>query len=203
MEQTYDATIASDFMTLTYQHLPPGYEALPKAPRLREWVGESPYFKNRPLRGPRGGQVLRMLRKPTTFRNIPEITAVTVHSMVKEANSDSAYLHVAGMVVQAITNVRVTTHQAHMSVAQWGAKAGKYVSVTARMINEDAYNFLGKTIDIVMPRIKEWQGVKGSSGDSAGNISFGFKPEDVALYPEIEVNYDMLVFIVLLWNLEC
>ena len=40
-----------------------------------------------------------------------------------------------------------------------------------------------------MPRIKDWKGVSGTSGDSIGNISFGMTPEQVALYPEIEFNY--------------
>jgi hypothetical protein len=56
---------------MCYQHVPPGFRPLDKGPRLRPWVGDSPYFKNRPLRGPRGGDVLRLLRKPITFRNIP------------------------------------------------------------------------------------------------------------------------------------
>lgn len=132
-----------------------------------------------------------LTRKPITFRNIPKITGVTIHSHVKDANQDSAYLHVAGMIVQAITNVRATVHQQKKSVQAWQAKEGKYVSVTAHLKNEDAYNFVSKTVELVLPRIKEWKGVKGSSGDSAGGITFGFGPDEVALYPEIEVNYDM------------
>ncbi len=31
----------------------------------------------------------------------------------------------------------------------------------------------------------------GTTGDSSGNISWGFNPEDVALFPEIQVNYDV------------
>lgn len=53
------------------------------------------------------------------------------------------------------------------------------------------YHFVGKLIDVVMPKIKDWKGVKGTSGDSSGNITFGLEPENVALFPEIEVNYDM------------
>lgn len=178
-------------MTLSYVHYPPGYQAPPKAPRLRPWDGASPYYKNRPLRGPRGADVLRLLRKPITFRNVPELEKITVHSMQNGAMDDSAYLHVAGMAIQAITNVRVTTHATKKSVAGFGTRKGQHLSVTAELTGEDMYHFLGKVIDIVMPKIKDWKGVKGSSGDSSGNIAFGFTKEDVALFPEIEVNYDM------------
>jgi len=180
-------------MTMTYQHFPPGHRAPQKGERLRSWVGDSPYFKNRPLRGPRGGDVLRLLRKPITFRNVPRLIGVTVHTFVKGAIEDSAPLHVAGMAMQAITNVRVEAHKTKQSVAGFGIREGQYLSVTCELQGEDMHHFLSKTLDVVMPKIKDWKGVKGSSGDSSGHLAFGLSPEQVALYPEIEVNYDMCV----------
>ncbi|KAL1608899.1 54S ribosomal protein L7, mitochondrial [Nothophoma quercina] len=191
LDQTYQSTIAQDILSMTYQHYPPGYRAPKVEQRLREWEGDSPYYKGRPLRGPRGkGEVLRLLQEPRTFRNIPKITKVVVHSMVPEAMQDSANMHVAGMILQAITNVRVESHKARHNVVGWGLREGRYVSVTATLEREDASHFLEKLIDVVLPRIKEWKGVPGSSGDGHGNISFGLTPDQLALFPEIEVNYD-------------
>ncbi|TKX25498.1 ribosomal L5P family protein [Elsinoe australis] len=190
LEETYHATIASDLMTLAYTHYPPGYEAPRKGARLRKWEGESPYFKNRPLRGPRGDSVLRLLKKPMTFRNIPRLERVTVHSMVSSAMENSSYLHVAGMALQAMTGVKAESHKARVSVNQFGLKAGAYVSLTADLKGEHMYDFVAKCVDVVMPKIKDYRGIKGSSGDSSGNITWGFTPEQVALFPEIEVNYD-------------
>ncbi|KAK3686301.1 54S ribosomal protein L7, mitochondrial [Vermiconidia calcicola] len=191
LEQTYHSTFAPDLMVMSYMHHPPGFVTPKKAERLRSWVGDNPYFKNRPLRGPRGGDVLRLLRKPITFRNVPKLERVTVHTMAKGAIDDSAYLHVAGMVVQAITNVRVTAHATRKSVAGFGVREGQYLSVTAELRGEDMYHFLSKVVDVVMPKIKDFRGVKGSSGDSSGNLAFGLTGEEVALFPEVEVNYDM------------
>ena len=194
LEQTYHDTVAPDLMTLAYMHHPPGFEPAPKGQRLRKWEGDNPYFKNRPLRGPRGGDVLRLLRKPITFRNVPQLERVTVHSMVKAVLTDgSAPLHVAGMAIQAITNVRATAHAAKKSVAGFGVRAGQHLSVTCDLRGENMYHFLSKVVDVVLPRIKDWQGVKGSTGDNSGNLAFGLTGEEVALFPEISVNYDMYV----------
>lgn len=122
---------------------------------------------------------------------MPRLTGIVVHSMSSEASDNSSHLHVTSMVLQSITNARVQVHRQKTSVAQWGGKAGRYVACTATLKGEDMYDFLGRTVDMVLPRIKEWPGVAGSSGDSSGNISFGLTPEAVAAYPEIEVNYDM------------
>ncbi|KAK4891118.1 54S ribosomal protein L7, mitochondrial [Elasticomyces elasticus] len=192
LEQTYHDTLASDYMVMAYTHFPPGYAAPQKGERLRNWIGESPYYKNRPPRGPRGGDTLRLLRKPVTFRNLPQLERVTVHTMTKGAiGGKSEYLHVGGMVLQAITNVRAEAHDTKNSVAGFGIRAGEHLSLTCELRGEDMYHFLSKLVDVVMPKIKDWPGVKGSSGDNSGNIALGLKPDEVALFPEIEVNYDM------------
>lgn len=102
-------------------------------------------------------------------------------------------MHVAGMILQAISNVRAESHKARHNVVAWGLREGRYVSVTSTMEREDAYDFLAKLIDVVLPKIKEWKGVPGSSGDGHGNMSFGLTPEQVSLFPEVEVNYDAYV----------
>lgn len=111
--------------------------------------------------------------------------------MVKGAVGDSGYLHAAGMALQAITGVRVTTCKSKTDVVPWGLRKGKYIAVKCELRGEDMWHFLGRCVDVVLPRIKDWPGVKGSAGDSSGNITFGLKPDAVKLFPEIEVNYDM------------
>lgn len=118
-----------------------------------------------------------------------------MNSYVKDVlRSGSGALHVAGMAIQSITNVRVKTHKSKTNVPSWGLIRDKsYVACTAELTGEDMYHFFGKLVDIVLPRIKDWPGIKGSSGDSSGNITFGLEPKMVGLFPEIEVNYDMYV----------
>lgn len=137
--------------------------------------------------------MLRLLRKPIKFNNIPKIERITLHSYVNQAAQDnSGWLHTAGIAVQAISNVRVETFKSKASVAAWSLVPGRdTVAVKAELKGENMHHFLGKLIDVVLPRFKDWPGVKGSSGDSSGNITFGLEPEQVALFPEIEVNYDM------------
>jgi large subunit ribosomal protein L5 len=113
------------------------------------------------------------------------MSGITVHSMVKGALQDTGYLAVAGMVVQSITGVRTQVGFAKRSIAPFDLRAKRAISVKADLKGQLAWRFMANLVDVVMPRIKEYQGVKGSSGDSSGNISFGFTPEEVALFPEI------------------
>lgn len=133
---------------------------------------------------------MNLIDRPITFRNIPKLEGVTVHSFVRDALEGSAALHVASMVIQAITGVRCTTHEARSNVTQWGIREGKWCGLTTELKGEDMHHFLSKLIDVVMPRVRDWKGVQGTSGDDNGNISFGFAPDIIALFPEVEVNYD-------------
>lgn len=190
LQQTYTSTLAPDLLTLLYKHHPPGTLPGPASERLRRWEGPSPYFKNRPLRAPRGAPSLNLLRRPITFRNVPTLEKITVHSFVKGARSDSGLLHAAGMAVQAITNVRCTVHKARQSIVNFNLRKGDATAVACELRGEDMWCFLAKVVDMVMPRIKEFKGVSGGSGDNNGNLAFGFGPEIVGTFPEIEINYD-------------
>jgi large subunit ribosomal protein L5 len=117
---------------------------------------------------------------------------VTVHAYCKGAiQGGSAFIHVAGMVLQAITNVRVTTHKSKTGEAAWGLIKGKQtVSMTADLKGENMYHFLTKLVSVVMPKIKDWKGLRATTGDSSGNLSLGLTPDVVSSFPEVEVNYD-------------
>ena len=94
-------------------------------------------------------------------------------------------------MLQSITNVRARVHRARESISAFGLRKGRAVSVSCELRGEDMYCFLGKLVDVVMPKIKEYRGVSGRSGDGSGNLGMGFAAEAVAGFPEIEVNYDM------------
>jgi large subunit ribosomal protein L5 len=178
-------------MTLMYAHKVPGTIKEVKAPRLREWDDSSPYHKGRPKRGPRGGDVLRLREADINWQNIPRIEEVTIHTMVKGALKDSAHLHVAGMVLQSLSGVKPQVHKTKHGVMQWDLRKHVAASLTCTLRGDDALAFVDKCINLVFPKIKDWPGVKGTSGDSSGNIAWGFSREGTILFPEVEINYDV------------
>ncbi|KAI4213715.1 MAG: hypothetical protein LQ351_003681 [Letrouitia transgressa] len=192
LQQTYTSTLAPDLLSLLYKHHPPGQLPGPSPPRLRSWDNSSPYHKNRPLRAPRGAPRLPLLRRPITFRNIPRLEKIVVHTVIRDSDHrDSAWLHVAGMIVQAITNVRCQVYKAKENISNFGLRAKRTsMAVGVELRGEDMYCFLSKVVEVVMPKIKEYKGVSGGSGDSSGNLAFSLGKEAVSMFPEVEINYD-------------
>ncbi|KAH8157991.1 hypothetical protein CIB48_g10254 [Xylaria polymorpha] len=189
LKQTYQSTIASDIMTMMYQHTPPGTPKKPERIRLREWDDSSPYMKNRPKRGPRGADVLFPLEKSINWRNIPEIRKVhiAIYSPLAKKNSD--HIIVGRAVLQSISGVRPTVTVTKSSVAQWSIVKGDRSGVKCTIYGNQAYEFIDKAVNLVFPKIKEWRGFKGTTGDSTGNIGFGLAPQDMQHFPEVEAAF--------------
>ncbi|KAI1076295.1 54S ribosomal protein L7 [Whalleya microplaca] len=191
LKQTYHSTINADIMTLMYLHKPPGTPDRPERIRLREWDDSSPYMENRPKRGPRGHEILFPMENNITWRNIPEIRAVHVATYTAKAKKNPDHLIVGRSVLQTITGVRPEITTTRSSVSHWGIIKGDRSGVKCTMRGNQAYEFIDKVVNLVFPKIKEWQGVKGTTGDGAGNISWGFDPQEMMYFPEVEANYSL------------
>ncbi|KAK4148095.1 ribosomal protein L5 domain-containing protein [Dichotomopilus funicola] len=189
LKQTYTTTIAPDLMTLAYMHVPPGTPKKEPAQRLRGWDGSSPYHKNRALRGPRGGAALPLIERDITFTNIPAIREITVASYVPVAVQDPDHLLVARTVLLAMTGTTPEITKTKSNVVQWALRKGERAGVKATVYGNDAYEFLDRCVHLVFPRIRDYMGIKASTGDSSGNLSFGLTPEEIKLFPEVEANY--------------
>lgn len=195
MKHTYESTIAPDILTLTYQHSPPGYVA-PESSKgeLREWDDSSPYHKNRPRRGPRGpgSSRLGLLERSITHSNIPTITGVAIQANVPDAPAvNKEYLKVARAILQAITGEFPQTTKLKSSVVQWGVKEGDAAGVVVNLDRAASWEFVDKLITLVLPKIKDWRGIKATTGDDHGNIGFGILPEWMSFFPELEYNYSV------------
>ena len=197
LSQYYNSTLSHDLMVLSYKHRIPGTPRPPPPQRLRGWDDSSPYHKNRPLRGPRGtaSESLPLLRQDIDFRNVPILERITAAMIVSGAYKESGRLAVAGLALQNITGQRAKVHLAKRGPASgnqsWvDQKAGSPIAVSANLTGEYMWHFLSTFIGIVLPRIKDWKGMKGGCGDRSGNFVMGLKPDIVGMWPEIAVNYD-------------
>lgn len=199
MQQKYNTTLSHDLMAIYYEHVPPGTPKLPIPSPLRYWGDDSPYMKNRPPRPPRGQPVGQMglVPRPINWWNVPRLERIHVAARIEEGAKDSRFTHAYGMALQAMTgaraqvnNARKTTPMHHGRKVMFTQKRGKPISVSVELKGEAMWHFLSTLTDIVLPRIKEWGGIPGRTGDSNGNLGFRVDKDVVMTWPEIAANYD-------------
>jgi len=148
-------------MTLTYTHVPPGTPKKETPERLRSWDGSSPYHKNRALRGPRGNPVLPLIERDITFNNIPELKEITLASYQPAGIKDPDHLLVARSVLLALTGTTPEITKTKSNVVQWGIKEGDRAGIKTTVYGNAAYEFLDRCVNLVFPRIKDWDGIRG------------------------------------------
>jgi large subunit ribosomal protein L5 len=131
--------------------------------------------------------VVPKLQKDLGIKNImeiPKIEKVTINvgagSYITQ-NGKSALNKIIENVT-LISGQKPIVRNSRMSVSNFKLREGMPVGVYTTLRSEKAYNFLGKVIDIVFPRVLGFSGVKKNIFDKTGNMSFGFK--DYTVFPE-------------------
>lgn len=136
------------------------------------------------------------MRHPIIWNNVPVLEKIVVASHVKEGMSNSGYTHAAGMALQAITGQRAEVRRAKTTQNQfqrknaWMQKKGKPVAVVAEIKGEPMWHFLSTLIHIMLPKLKDWRGLRGKNGDSNGNMKIHLDSEIVGGWPELAINYN-------------
>ncbi|KAK9470372.1 mitochondrial 54S ribosomal protein uL5m [Dipodascopsis tothii] len=182
VQNYYETTVEPDMLLLNYKHGETEYKGNP----LREWDGSSPYHLNRGPAVPRGSASPLPKIRPRTWQNIPKLESIWLHCWVKEAKANSELAVPAGILLQQISGARSYPIFSKTAVPGWSLKRRTRMGARVQIKGELMHQFLVNLVDVVLPRIKDWKGVKNSSGDKFGNISLGLQPQHVKFFPEVE-----------------
>lgn len=178
----YNNTLQSDLLLHFYDH---DAEVI-EGNKRRSWGTDSPYKVYRSSRNPRGGTRSTKNKYPITSKNVPEITSVVVHSYNKYA-LEHPWLNISTRLqLSVITNVKAKQIFNRSNILPWKVRVGRPCGGKVELFDRDMNQFISTLTELVLPRIRAFKGIRFSSGDKNGNVSFGLTAEDVQLFPELE-----------------
>ncbi len=119
---------------------------------------------------------------------VPRLEKVVLNIGVGEAIQNAKALEAAENDLMAISGQHPVTTRAKKSIAAFKLRAGMPVGLRVTLRGERMYEFLDKLMNIVLPRIREFQGVSPQSMDGRGNYTLGLKEQ--VIFPEID--YDKI-----------
>ena len=119
---------------------------------------------------------------------VPRITKISVNVGITEDQHQAEALKSMAEQLAVITGQKPKTTRAHRSIAGFKLRAGDPIGLTVTLRGTRMYQFLDKFISIVLPRVKDFQGVSATAFDNHGNYSLGL--EEQIVFPEIE--YDKI-----------
>jgi len=121
----------------------------------------------------------------TNVMAIPRMTKIVVNMGVKDATADKKLIDRMGQIVSQITGQKARVARAKKSIATFKLREGDPIGLTVTMRGKRMYSFMDKLISVVLPRIKDFRGVKATSFDGRGNYALGFN--EYAVFPEIDL----------------
>ncbi len=126
--------------------------------------------------------------KLSSIEAVPKIEKITLDTSSSDFKSDKDFLAKTKEWLAVITGQKSQENKARLSVAGFNIREGDVVGLKVTLHGDKMYDFYQKLVDIVLPRLKDFQGVSRSHFDDQGNYTLGFSEQ--IIFPEIE--YDKI-----------
>lgn len=119
---------------------------------------------------------------------VPRLEKIVLNIGVGEAIQNAKALEAAESDLTAISGQHPVTTRAKRSIAVFRLRTGMPIGLKVTLRGERMYDFFDKLINIVFPRMREFQGVSRNSFDGRGNFTVGLKEQTI--FPEVD--YDKI-----------
>lgn len=131
-------------------------------------------------------QVVPKLREQFSYKSImevPRLQKIVVNMGTGNPDKDSKHLENSVRDLQLITGQKAVVTTAKKAISNFKLRAGMKVGCKVTLRGDRAYHFLDKLATVVLPRIRDFQGLSPKSFDGRGNYALGLKEQLV--FPEI------------------
>lgn len=115
---------------------------------------------------------------------IPKFDKIIVNMGVGEASQNSKLIDAAAKDLEIITGQKPTIRKAKKSEAGFKLREGQAIGAKVTLRKEAMYDFLDRLVNVVLPRVRDFEGISGKAFDGRGNYSLGLT--DQLVFPEIE-----------------
>jgi len=116
---------------------------------------------------------------------VPRLVKVVVNMGVKGAVENKGRVDAAAKDLAAITGQTPTVRKAKTSISSFKLREGMPIGCAVTLRNERMWEFADRLVSIVLPRIRDFRGVKDKL-DGRGNFTLGLSEQTV--FPEIELD---------------
>jgi large subunit ribosomal protein L5 len=140
-------------------------------------------------------QIILAMREKFGYKNdlaVPKIEKVVVNTGIGRALKDEKAQGEITKDLTLITGQKPTQKQAKKAIAAFKTRRGMVVGLAVTLRGKRMYDFLGRLIDIAIPRSRDFRGLKELSIDKEGNLNIGIKEQ--IIFPEISAESAKNIF---------
>ena len=115
---------------------------------------------------------------------VPKITKLTLNMGVGEAAADKKLITAAVGDMEKIAGQKAVICMSRKSVAGFKIRDGWPIGCKVTLRRDNMYEFFDRLVNVSLPRIRDFRGLKSTSFDGRGNYSLGITEQIV--FPEID-----------------
>lgn len=141
------------------------------------------------LKAKYGGEIVPAMRKQFGYPNVlavPRIEKITVSMGVGKAAENAKIMDAATADLALITGQKPLVTKSRHSISQFRLRAGLPIGCKVTLRGARMYEFLDRLISVVIPRIRDFRGLKRNSFDGRGNYNMGLP--DQLVFPEVNLD---------------
>jgi len=115
----------------------------------------------------------------------PKLEKIVINIGVADAREDIKFLDIAREDLTNITGQLAQVRRAKKSISNFKLREGMPIGVRVTLRGDRMYDFFDRFVNIVAPRIRDFQGFSAKCFDGRGNLNIGLREHYV--FPEIDV----------------
>ncbi len=124
--------------------------------------------------------------KYSSAMQVPKLTKITVNIGVGEATQTPKSLDAATADLTRITGRKPQIKRAKKSISNFKLRQGMPIGCTVTLRRDTMYEFFDRLVNIAIPRIRDFRGLKPSAFDGRGNYNLGLTEQ--LIFPEIDID---------------
>jgi large subunit ribosomal protein L5 len=132
-------------------------------------------------------EVMPALNKEFGYKNVmqvPRLKKVVVSIGLGEAITNPKALEAAEKDLSTIAGQHPVITKSKRSISAFKLRTGMPIGMMVTLRGDRMYHFLDRLYNVVLPRLRDFQGISRESFDGRGNYSLGMKEQIV--FPEID-----------------
>ncbi len=116
---------------------------------------------------------------------VPKVTKVSINKGIGAAVADKKLIDTGIEELSLISGQKAVPTKAKKSVSNFKLREGMPIGARVTLRKDKMYEFIDRLLNVALPRVRDFRGVKDKGFDGRGNYTLGVKEQ--IIFPEISL----------------
>ena len=117
---------------------------------------------------------------------VPKVTKICINKGMGIAVTDKKTIDVGVEEITSITGQRAVATKSKKAISNFKLREDMPIGVRVTLRGDKMYEFMDRLMNIALPRVRDFKGVKNKGFDGRGNYTLGVQEQ--IIFPEISID---------------